>query len=89
MGVGDRIAGSSVWDRFNLPTRFTRDLLWGIFIGVTLSLSSTSLALVAQGWRRRKAIARIPYRPIELRGDDIVDGVIGLIGKFDCQSGRR
>ncbi|WWC60179.1 uncharacterized protein I303_102744 [Kwoniella dejecticola CBS 10117] len=68
------------WDRLRLPNRFTRDIVWGVIIGVTLSLSSASSAILFQNWRRRKAIARIPPRPIEIRSDEIVDGVIGLIG---------
>jgi cysteine synthase A len=68
-------------NRLHLPTRFTRDLIIGLIVGITLSLSSTSLALLAQGYRRRRAIARIPPRPIELRSDEVVDGVIGLIGR--------
>jgi cysteine synthase A len=66
--------------RLRVPTRFTRDLVIGLVIGITLSLSSTSLALLVQGYRRRRAISRIPPRPIELRSDEIVEGVIGLIG---------
>ncbi|WVQ94515.1 hypothetical protein IAU59_001594 [Kwoniella sp. CBS 9459] len=68
------------WDRLRFPSRFTRDLVWGLVIGVTLSLSSTSVATLFHNWRRRRAIARIPPRPIELRSDEIVPGVIGLIG---------
>lgn len=71
---------SNVWNRLRLPTRFTRDLLIGIAVGITFSLSSTSLALLAQGWRRRRAVQRIPPRPIQLRSDEVVPGVIGLIG---------
>lgn len=67
-------------DRLSLPNRFTRDLVIGLILGITVSLSSTSLALLAQGWRRRRAIAKIPPRPIELRSDEVVSGVIGLIG---------
>ncbi len=78
-----------IWDRLKLPRRFTRDLVIGLLLGITLSLSSTSLALLTQGWRRRKAILKIPPRPIELRSDEIVDGVIGLIGRlftaFKCR----
>jgi cysteine synthase A len=71
---------SNVWNRLRLPTRFTRDLLIGIAVGITFSLSSTSLALLAQGWRRKRAVQRIPPRPIQLRSDEVVPGVIGLIG---------
>ncbi|WRT65571.1 uncharacterized protein IL334_002516 [Kwoniella shivajii] len=67
-------------ERFRLPSKFTRDLTWGLIIGVTFSLSSTSVALLFEDWRRKRNIARIPPRPIEIRSDEIVDGVIGLIG---------
>ncbi|WVF67110.1 hypothetical protein IAT40_001855 [Kwoniella sp. CBS 6097] len=68
------------WDRLRFPSKFTRDLVWGLVIGVTLSLSSTSVATLFQNWRRKRAVARVPPRPIELRSDEIVPGVIGLIG---------
>ena len=68
------------WDRIRPPNKLTRDLIFGVLVGITFSLSSTSLALLAQSWRRKKATARIPPRPIELRSDEIVNGVIGLIG---------
>ncbi|WWC68767.1 uncharacterized protein I206_102701 [Kwoniella pini CBS 10737] len=82
MGLIDYIPQVSLkfWDRIRLPNKFTRDVVWGVIIGVTLSLSSASSAILFQNWRRRKAIARIPPRPIEIRSDEIVDGVIGLIG---------
>ncbi|KAL7419687.1 Cysteine synthase 2 [Cryptotrichosporon argae] len=71
---------SEWWTRLRLPRRLTRDLAIGLFVGITLSLSSTSAALLFQEWRRRRAIQRIPKRPIELRSDEIVPGVTGLIG---------
>jgi cysteine synthase A len=70
----------SIWDRLRPPSRLTRDLLWGLVIGVTVSLSSTTLALLAQSWKRKQSIAKIPPRPIEIRSEEVVDGVIGLIG---------
>lgn len=81
MGFLDRLLNLNFRDTFRLPNRLTRDLTIGLLVGITVSLSSTSLALLAQGWRRRRAISRIPPRPIELRSDEIVDGVIGLIGR--------
>lgn len=84
MGIADTLGLASlnfnVWDRLHLPRRFNRDLVIGLVVGITVSLSSTSLALLVQEWRRKKAISRIPPRPIELRSDEVVDGVIGLIG---------
>ncbi|WVW80008.1 hypothetical protein I302_101981 [Kwoniella bestiolae CBS 10118] len=82
MGLKDYIPHLPLrfWDRIRFPNKFTRDLAWGLIIGVTLSLSSTSFAILFQDWRRKRAIARIPPRPIEIRSDEIVDGVMGLIG---------
>ncbi|WWD16644.1 hypothetical protein CI109_101074 [Kwoniella shandongensis] len=71
---------AKTYDKLRFPTRFTRDIVWGVVLGIGLSLSSTSAAWYFQDWRRRKAIKRIPPRPIELRSDEIVPGVIGLIG---------
>ncbi|RXK41240.1 cysteine synthase A [Tremella mesenterica] len=79
MGILDLLP-PTFWDRIRPPTRISRDLIFGLLFGITFSLSSTSLALLTQSWRRRRAIARIPPRPIELRSDEIVAGVIGLIG---------
>lgn len=70
-----------IWSRLKLPTRLNRDLIIGLVVGITFSLSSTSLAILVQGWRRRRAVYRLPPRPIELRSDEIVPGVIGLIGQ--------
>ncbi|WWC87737.1 uncharacterized protein L201_002629 [Kwoniella dendrophila CBS 6074] len=71
---------SRFWERIRFPNKFTRDLAWGLLIGITVSLSSASSAIVFQNWRKKKAIGKIPPRPIEIRSDEIVDGVIGLIG---------
>lgn len=82
MGVLDYFTAFSAkfWERLRFPSKFTRDLVWGIILGITVSLSSTSAALILQEWRRKRAIQRIPPRPIELRSDEIVSGVTGLIG---------
>jgi len=80
MQLSNYVPNLGILDRLQLSRKLTRDLVIGILLGVTFSLSSTSLALLAQGWRRRRAISKIPPRPIELRSDEIVDGVIGLIG---------
>jgi cysteine synthase A len=68
---------------FTLPRRLTRDLVLGLLVGISLSLSSTSAALLVQQYRRKRAIQRIPPRPIELRADEVANGVIGLIGARD------
>lgn len=59
-----------------------RHIFYGILIGFSLSLSSTSCVLYYRNKRREdaeKAVESIP-RPIELRSDEILDGVTGLIG---------
>jgi cysteine synthase A len=91
MGLADylSLARFDFWDRLRLPRRLTSDVLIGLVVGFTVSLSSTSLALLIQGWRRKRAIARIPPRPIELRSNEIVPGVIGLIGVLHIRGGRE
>src|SRR4051794_38285340 len=66
------------WNRPKV--KLTRDLVLGLFLGFTFSLSSASLALYWQQRRRRKAVARTVPRPIQLRSDEVVHGVVGLIG---------
>ncbi|KAG9101808.1 hypothetical protein FRC06_002593 [Ceratobasidium sp. 370] len=67
------------------PSRAARDITVGVAIGVALSVSTSSLSSYIA---RRRRIARekaegardyVP-RPIELRSDEIVSGVVGLIG---------
>ena len=86
MSLYDRLGLTNFWERLRVPRRLTQELIWGVVLGVTFSLSSTSLALLVQGWRRRRAIVRVPPRPIELRSDEVVDGVIGLIGELPMAS---
>jgi hypothetical protein len=65
----------------HLPTPATaRHLLYGIILGFSLSLSSTSLALYYRSRKRDRLVARFDPRPIELRSDEILSGVTGLIG---------
>jgi len=59
-----------------LPTPSTaRHLLYGIIIGVSLSLSSTSLALFYRSRKRDRVADQFDPRPIELRSDEILSGV--------------
>jgi cysteine synthase A len=69
-----------------LTRRLSKDLFIGLLVGITLSLSSTSAALYLQQYRRKKAIQRMPPGPIELRSEEIGDGVIGLIGESSIYS---
>ena len=59
-------------------------LLIGILAGISLSLTSSSL-LKLYAERKRKAaedrLLELPERPIEVRSDEIVSGVSGLIGE--------
>jgi len=57
-----------------------RHLFYGILIGFSLSFATTS---AISAYRKRiddSAMARVDSRPIELRSDEIQDGVSGLIG---------
>lgn len=59
-----------------------RSLLVGFTLGFSISLSLTGLALYAlDAWRRslRRAAEK---RTIEIRADEVVDGVEGLIGMY-------
>ena len=54
-----------------------------MLIGFSLSITSTSLALLYRDRRRKdKEEAQPGSRPIELRSDEVLDGVTGLIGAF-------
>ncbi|KAF9227064.1 PALP-domain-containing protein [Gyrodon lividus] len=65
----------------HLPNPAIRQVSYGILIGFTLSISATS---IAHYWSERKREERLEnqfsLRPIELRSDEIVRGVTGLIG---------
>ncbi|KAJ3984234.1 PALP-domain-containing protein [Lentinula detonsa] len=59
-----------------------RYLFYGIILGFSFSLTSTSLALFFQARRRQRLAAKDQFepRPIELRSDEVLKGVTGLIG---------
>ena len=66
-----------------LPSRNTaRHILIGVLLGFSFSIASTSFALYYYYPRRRKdrLVSNFTPRPIELRSDEIVKGVSGLIG---------
>ncbi|TCD64839.1 hypothetical protein EIP91_003587 [Steccherinum ochraceum] len=67
------------WFRFPQPTT-ARHLLYGVLIGLSLSVTSTSLVLYTQKRKRDRQELSYDKRPIEIRSDEIVDGVTGLIG---------
>ncbi|KAF8893514.1 PALP-domain-containing protein [Infundibulicybe gibba] len=60
--------------------KISRHIFLGIFIGFSLSLSSATLALYYRTKRRRLPTTQFEPRPIELRSDEILHGVTGLIG---------
>ncbi|KIM45342.1 hypothetical protein M413DRAFT_338217 [Hebeloma cylindrosporum] len=63
------------------PSRTTtRHVLIGVLIGFSFSVTSTSFAVYYQQRKRERQIANFSARPIELRSDEIVKGVAGLIG---------
>ncbi|KAI0948949.1 hypothetical protein AcW1_008682 [Taiwanofungus camphoratus] len=65
----------------HLPTPSTaRHVFYGILIGVSLSLTSTSVALYYQERKRERLSRQFEARPIELRSDEVIKGVTGLIG---------
>ncbi|PSR70983.1 hypothetical protein PHLCEN_2v13159 [Hermanssonia centrifuga] len=66
---------------FHLPRPSTvRLLFYGILLGFSLSVTSTSLALYFQKRRRDLTNAQFKPSPIDLRSDEVVNGVTGLIG---------
>ena len=68
------------------PSRsIARHVLIGILLGFSFSLSSTSFALYYyQRQRKGRFVSKSTPRPIELRSDEIVKGVSGLIGMYIC-----
>ena len=70
-----------------LPDRSpTRSLLYGIFIGLALSLTTTSVLTFYQEQKKKTLPPAFEPRPIELRSDEVVDGVAGLIGNLFSRS---
>lgn len=61
-----------------------RDIFIGATIGLSLAINSASLAAYLHSLRQRRDHSNpepeFSARPIELRSDEIVDGVSGLIG---------
>lgn len=70
--------------KLQLPNSLTvRHLVYGALIGFSLSVTSTSLALYWQQRKREREQDKFEPRPIELRSDEVVDGVTGLIGRWN------
>ncbi|KAJ6507297.1 tryptophan synthase beta subunit-like PLP-dependent enzyme [Mycena vitilis] len=65
--------------------RTARPLILGIVLGISLSVSSSAVVQYFQRRRRRIALAQsqiseLESRPIELRSDDVLNGIVGVIG---------
>ncbi|KAF8349331.1 tryptophan synthase beta subunit-like PLP-dependent enzyme [Amanita rubescens] len=69
----------SVW--FQLPSRTAlKHIIYGVFLGFYLSITSRALLQYYEAKKRRRELAENDFRPIELRKDDVLNGVAGLIG---------
>ncbi|TFK85808.1 PALP-domain-containing protein [Polyporus arcularius HHB13444] len=62
------------------PRSSARHLFYGVLIGLALSLTTTSVITYYRERRRKELPTTFESRPIELRSDEVVDGVTGLIG---------
>ncbi|KLO11751.1 PALP-domain-containing protein [Schizopora paradoxa] len=63
------------WNRGSL-----RQFVYGIVLGISLTYTTTSLISSLRRRRAHDRISKFSPRPIELRTDDVVNGVVGLIG---------
>ena len=72
--------GLPSWIKYYPSPSNLRHLTYGILLGFSLSVTATSLALYYRDRKQRQLISRFEPRPIELRSDEIIDGVTGLIG---------
>ncbi|KAJ8486924.1 hypothetical protein ONZ51_g4526 [Trametes cubensis] len=64
-----------------LPSKSTNKyIFYGVLIGLALSLTTSSVLEYLQERKRKRADLTFEPRPIELRSDEVVDGVTGLIG---------
>ncbi|KAH9892726.1 PALP-domain-containing protein [Cubamyces lactineus] len=64
-----------------LPSKASNKyIFFGVLIGLALSLTTTSVLEYLQERKRKRAELTFEPRPIELRSDEVVDGVTGLIG---------
>lgn len=66
-----------------------RHLFYGILIGFSLSFATTSTITAYRKREEDGATMRVSPRPIELRSDEVLDGVTGLIGACPSSVGIR
>lgn len=80
---------SSVLAKFSTGSS-AKQLFYGVLVGIALSLTTSSVNNYLQERRRKNATLSFEPRPIELRSDEVVDGIAGLIGLFiSTQCGNR
>lgn len=76
---------SPSWLQFSTPST-AKHVAYGVIIGIMLSAAATTtVSLLPSSYRERKRQRRteassVPPRPIEIRTDEILNGVTGLIG---------
>ncbi|TFK74296.1 PALP-domain-containing protein [Pluteus cervinus] len=68
------------WIRCQLSLRSARHVFYGILLGFSLSLTSQSLVAYYRTQRQKRVKPTFEPRPIELRVDEVLKGVTGLIG---------
>ena len=67
---------------FRLPSQSTfRHVFYGILIGFSLSMTTSSLLSYYRAQKEERDVSRFEPRPIELRRDEVLSGVTGLIGE--------
>jgi len=64
-------------------------LVLGLTLGFSLSLSLTGLAIYARDAWKRSIRKKAEKRLIEVKGEEIVDGVEGLIGESLAAAARE
>lgn len=79
---------------FLRPSRIggRNSLLLGLTLGFSLSLSLTGLTLYALDAWKRSMTKKAEKRLIELKGEEVLDGVEGLIGELvlgHCEERRK
>ena len=68
-----------------LPARSaaTKQVFYGVLAGLALSLTTASTVQYYNRKKRKNLPPSFESRPIELRSDEVVNGVIGLIGELN------
>lgn len=75
-----RSAADKQPDEVSTMTTLRPQLLYGVAIGVSFSLSTLALAMWYYNSKSFRSSSKFDSRPVQLRSDEIVNGVTGLIG---------